>query len=56
MDLAQALDNLKFDVRMREWNTKQNKITKEEVETHTKNLKDHTGDFEEVTLEDKGDF
>jgi hypothetical protein len=56
MDLGKALENLKFDVRMRDWNTKQKTLTKDEVETHTKDLKDLKDDCEEVTLEDKGDF
>ena len=56
MDLGKALDNLKYDTRMKDWNTKQNLVTKEELEKNLKGLKDHAGDCEEVTLEDKGDF
>ena len=56
MDLSKALDNLKFDIRMRDWNVKQGNITREEFEKNSKSLKDNAGDCEEVTLEDKGDF
>lgn len=54
MDLSQALDNLKFDVRMREWNLKQSKVTKEEIEAYQKGLRDQAQEVEQVTLEDKG--
>ncbi len=56
MDLSKALENLKFDTRMKDWNIKQGTITKEDVEKNLKSLRDHAGDCEEVTLEDKGDF
>jgi len=40
MDLSQALENLKFDVRMRDWNLKQGVLKDKDIEDHTKNLKD----------------
>jgi hypothetical protein len=56
MDLGKALENLKYDTRMKDWNTKAGTLTKDEVEKNLKGLKDSAGDCEEVTLEDKGDF
>jgi len=56
MNLAKALENLKFDTRMKDWNLKQGLVTKEDVEKNLSGLKDHAGDCEEVTLEDRGDF
>jgi hypothetical protein len=56
MDLHKALENLKFDTRMKDWNVKQGIVTREDIETNSKGLKDQSADCEEVTLEDKGDF
>ena len=56
MDLSKALENLKYDTRMKDWNLKQGALTKDEVDKNLKALKDSAGDCEEVTLEDKGDF
>jgi hypothetical protein len=56
MDLNKALELLKFDTRMKEWNLKQGLVSKEEVEKYNQGLKDSANDCEEVTLEDKGDF
>jgi hypothetical protein len=56
MDLNKALENLKFDTRMKEWNVKQGLVSREDLEKNLKGLKDNAGDCEEVTLEDKGDF
>lgn len=56
MNLAKALENLKFDTRMKDWNLKQGLVTKEDVEKNLSGLKDHSADCEEVTLEDRGDF
>lgn len=56
MDLNKALDNLKYDSRMKDWNLKQGTVNKEELEKYNKGLKDSAADCEEVTLEDKGDF
>ena len=56
MDLNKALDNLKFDTRMKDWNIKQGVVTKDDLEKNLKGLKDDAANSEEVTLEDKGDF
>jgi hypothetical protein len=56
MDLNKALENLKFDTRMKDWNLKQGTLSHDESEKNLKGLKDSAGDCEEVTLEDKGDF
>jgi hypothetical protein len=56
MDLSKALENLKFDTRMKDWNVKQGIVTKEDLDKNIKNLKDDVANSEEVTLEDKGDF
>lgn len=56
MDLNKALENLKFDTRMKDWNMKQGLLQKEDLEKYLKTLKDNAPDCEEVTLEDKGDF
>lgn len=56
MDLAKALENLKFDTRMKDWNIKQGIVTKDELEKNVGGLKDSANDCEEVTLEDRGDF
>lgn len=53
MDLSKALDDMKFDVRMKDWNIKQGQIKKEDVDAHTKNLQDLSNAAEPVTLEDR---
>jgi hypothetical protein len=40
MDLGKALENLKFDVRMRDWNMKQGILKDKDIEDHLKNLRD----------------
>lgn len=55
-DLNQALDTMKYDVRMRDWNMKQGIVKKEDLEKHIKSLNDSGGQCEPVTLEDKEDF
>ena len=40
MDLSKALENLKYDVRMKDWNLKQGIIKEKDVEDHLKGLKD----------------
>ncbi len=55
-DLNQALDTMKFDVRMRDWNMKQGILKKEDLEKHTKAISDSAASCEPVTLEDKEDF
>ncbi len=56
MNLAKALENLKFDTRMKDWNVKQGIVSREDLDKNLTTLKDHAGDCEEVTLEDLGDF
>lgn len=56
MDLAKALENLKFDTRMKDLNLKLGVINKDDIDKNAKGLRDSAGDCEEVTLEDKGDF
>jgi hypothetical protein len=56
MDLAKALENLKLDNRMKEWNLKQGVLNKEDLVKYVGGLKDSAADCEEVTLEDLGDF
>jgi hypothetical protein len=56
MDLNKALDNLKYDTRMKDWNIKQGLVTKEDIEKNKQGLKDDGANSEEVTLEDKADF
>ncbi|MGZ6479848.1 MAG: hypothetical protein ACXWQE_11125 [Bdellovibrionales bacterium] len=56
MDLSKALDSLKFDTRMKDWNLKQGIVTKDDLDKNIKGLKDDAANSEEVTLEDKGDF
>ena len=56
MDLSKALENLKYDTRMKDWNMKQGMVTIDDLEKNLKSLKDSAGDCVEVTLEDRGDF
>jgi len=56
IDLNQALEVIKFDVRMRDFNLKTGMIKKEDLEKHTKAINDSAASCEPVTLEDKEDF
>lgn len=56
MDLSKALEHLKFDTRMREWNLKQGNIKKEDLEKYLQSLPDSSAACEQVTLEDREDF
>jgi hypothetical protein len=56
IDLNQALEFMKFDVRMRDWNLKRGTISKDDVEKHVKSINDSSASAEPVTLEDKEDF
>lgn len=56
MDLSKALENLKYDTRMREWMVKQGIVTKEDQEKNLKSLQDSAPACEPVTLEDKEDL
>jgi hypothetical protein len=40
MDLGKALENIKFDVRMKDWNMKHGVLKETEQAEHIKNLKD----------------
>ena len=40
MDLGKALDNLKFDIRMKDFNVKHGVLKEKDIEDHVKNLKD----------------
>lgn len=56
MDLSKALDNLKYDTRMREWMEKRGIVSKEDQEKNLKGLPDSSATCEPVTLEDKEDI
>ncbi len=56
MDLNQALENLKFDIRMRDWNLKQGLIKNEDWDSYLKSLTDSSSASEPVTLEDREDW
>lgn len=56
MDLSKALENLKFDVRMKDFGVKHGSVTKEEIQKNLQTLPDDAGGAAEVTLEDKPDF
>lgn len=56
VDLNLALEVMKYDVRMRDWNIKRGTLNKEDVEKHIKALNDSVNSCEPVTLEDKEDF
>lgn len=56
MDLNEALNNLKFDTRMKDWNVKQGVVSKDDLDKNLKNLKDSTNDCENITLEDRDDI
>ncbi|MGE4131192.1 MAG: hypothetical protein AB7F86_06110 [Bdellovibrionales bacterium] len=55
-DLNTALDKLKYDIRMRDWNVKQGTLQREELEKHLGSLNDLGNSCENLTLEDKEDF
>jgi len=56
MDLSKALENLKFDTRMKDWVVKQGLASKEDLAKNLTTLPDCKADCEEVTLEDKPGF
>ncbi len=51
MSLNKALENLKFDKRLVELNTKQGRLTKEEIEQFNKNLPDLESQCEKLDIE-----
>ena len=52
MSLDKALKNLKFDVRMTEYNVNNAVITKEELKTHLGNLPDLAANSEQINLDE----
>jgi hypothetical protein len=52
MSLDKALKNLKFDVRMTEFNLKNGVISKEELNTHLGQLNDSAANSEKLDLEE----
>ncbi len=52
MSLDKALKNLKFDVRMTEFNLKNGVITKEELNAHLGQLNDSGNNSEKLSLEE----
>ncbi len=55
MSLDKALKNLKFDVRMTEFNVNQGQITKEELKAHLNTLPDLANNAEKIDLEEGSD-
>lgn len=55
MDLHEALDMVKFDKRLVDWNLKQGIISQADYEKHMKSLQDLVAHSEVVTLEGEGD-
>lgn len=53
VSLDKALKNLKYDVRMTEFNVDQGQITKEELKAHLNSLPDLANNAEQINLEDK---
>ena len=53
MDLSKALENLKFDVRMKEWNLKTGLVKEKEVEENLKNLKDMSAQAVPLDFQDQ---
>ncbi len=56
MDLSKALENLKYDTRMKDWVVKHGLASKEDLAKNQASLPDYKNDCEEVTLEDKPGF
>lgn len=56
MDLTKALENLKFDTRMKDWMQKHGHATKDDLAKNLNSLPDSKDQCEEVTLEDRPDF
>lgn len=52
MSLDKSLKNLKFDVRMMEFNLNNGVISKEELNTHLKALPDSGANAEQIDLEE----
>jgi hypothetical protein len=54
MSLDKALKNLKFDVRMTEFNLNNGVISKEELKAHLNQLPDNGSNAEKIDLEEGG--
>jgi hypothetical protein len=52
MSLDKALKNLKFDVRMTEFNVNNGVITKDELKAHLSQLPDSGGNSEKLSIEE----
>ena len=52
MSLDKALKNLKYDVRMTEFNVNQGSISKEELKAHLDSLPDLQANAEKIDLEE----
>lgn len=52
MSLDKALKNLKFDVRMTEFNVNQGNVSKEELKAHLDSLPDLSANAEKIDLEE----
>ncbi len=53
MSLDKSLKNLKFDVRMTEFNVNVGQITKEELKAHLNSLPDLANNAEQINLEER---
>ena len=51
MNLGEALENLKFDNRMKDWNFAQGLLTQQELDEYNKNLPDVTERSKAMELE-----
>jgi hypothetical protein len=56
MDLSKALENLKFDTRMKDWMLKQGYVSKDDLKKSQAALSDDAAKSEPITLEDRADF
>ena len=54
MSLPKAIDDLKFDTRMKEWNLRTGKVTKQEIEQGLASLEDCSANVQQVNLDDAG--
>ncbi len=54
MSLDKALKNLKFDVRMTEFNVNNGVISKEELKAHLSQLPDSGNNSEKLDIEENG--
>ena len=50
MSLYESFAQLKFDIRMKDWNVNQNLVTEKEIKKKLESLKDMSDNVEEVSL------